>query len=67
MICSYTLDMKKGDKLKVIDNEKIIQTTLEVGVICEFVKSFDNYACVFFDGREMLINKELLIEVEDEI
>ena len=55
--------MKAGDKVRVIDNGKIIQTTLDPGSICEYIKSFDNYACVSFEGREMLINKELLVFV----
>ena len=58
--------MKAGDKLKVIDNEKITQTYMALGSICEYVKSFDNYACVLFNGREYLMNKELLIPVKKE-
>ena len=56
--------MKAGDKLKVIDSEKATQTYIAAGSICEYVKSFDNYACVLFDGREYLMNKHLLVPVK---
>ena len=56
--------MKAGDKLKVIDNGIIVQTTLPVDSICTYIKSFDNYACVSFGDREVLINKVLLVLTE---
>jgi len=58
--------MKAGDKLKVIDSEKVTQTYIATGSICEYMKSFDNYACVLFDGREYLMNKKLLVPVKKE-
>lgn len=56
--------MKAGDKLKVIDNGVIIQTTLPVDSVCVYIKSFDNYACVSCGDREVLINKELLVSAD---
>ena len=56
--------MKNGDKVTVIDNGLIVQTTLPVGAACIYIKSFDIYACVSFQDREVLINKELLISVD---
>tara|TARA_Y100000034_G_C6819047_1_gene368698 strand:- start:52 stop:270 length:219 start_codon:yes stop_codon:yes gene_type:complete len=58
--------MKAGDKLKVIDDEKITQTYINSGSTCEYVKSFDNYACVLFNGCEYLVNKKLLVPVKKE-
>ena len=57
--------MKVGDKFKVIDHDKITQTYMRSGSICEFVKSFDSYACVRFEGREYLMNKQLLVSTEE--
>ena len=59
--------MKAGDKLKVIGDEKISQTYISTGSICEYLRGFDNYACVLFNGREYLMNKKLLVPVEKEI
>jgi len=56
--------MKSGDKVEVIDNGMIVQTTLPVGAVCVYIKSFDIYACVSFQDREVLINKELLVLIE---
>lgn len=56
--------MKSGDRVKVIDNGLIVQTTLPAGAVCLYIKSFDIYACVSFQTREVLINKELLVLVE---
>jgi len=58
--------MKAGDKFRVIDNEKVTQTYMASGSICEYIKSFDNYACVLFNGREYLMNKKLLVPVKKE-
>ena len=56
--------MKVGTKLKVIEKKPFTQSYLPVGTICEFVRSFENYTCVRFEGREMLINKHLLAPAE---
>ena len=56
--------MKAGDKLKVIDNEEIKQTTLPIGAVCIFVKSFDIYACVSYQSKEVLMNKVLLVPAD---
>ena len=56
--------MKSGTKLKVVEKETSTQSYLPVGTICEFVRSFENYMCVRFEGREMLINKSLLVPVK---
>jgi hypothetical protein len=56
--------MKSNASVKVIDNGLIVQTTLPVGAVCVYIKSFDIYACVSYQGREVLINKELLVLVE---
>lgn len=56
--------MKSNASVKVIDNGLIVQTTLPVGAVCVYIKSFDIYACVSFQGREVLINKELLTPVD---
>ena len=56
--------MNSGDKVEVIDNGLIVQTALPIGAACIYIKSFDIYACVSFLGREVLINKELLISVD---
>jgi hypothetical protein len=58
--------MKTGDKLTVIDNDQDTQTYIEPGSVCEFIKSYDIYACVLFDGREVLVNKSLLIPAEQD-
>mgnify|MGYP003152499181 CR=1 FL=1 len=55
--------MKKGDKLKIID-DGVRQTTIPVGEICTYIKAFENYVCVFFDGREMLVNKNIVKPVD---
>ena len=52
--------MKTGDKLKVLGSDQIKQAYVKPGSICEFIKNFDVYACVLFEGREFLINKALL-------
>lgn len=56
--------MKTGDKLRVIENEELNQTTIPTDAICVFIKSFDNYACVSYEGREALINKVFLIPTD---
>lgn len=53
--------MKPGTKLKVVDRQGTTQSYLPVGTICEFVRSFENYMCVRFEEREMLINRRLLV------
>ena len=58
--------MKAGDKLEVIDHIDIKQSYIGPGSICEFVKSFDCYACVRFEEREYLMNKRLLVPVKEE-
>ena len=57
--------MKRGDKCTVIDRSEIIQSYIPVGSVCEFIKSFDNYACVRFEGREYLMNKKLLVPINE--
>jgi len=57
--------MVTNDKLKVIDRKGFTQSYLPVGTVCEFVKSFDSHTCVRFEGREILINKNLLIPIID--
>ena len=64
---SYQKDynMKAGTKLRVMRNGDISQCYIPWGEICEFVKSYENYICVRFRGEEMLINKELLVEIDE--
>ena len=52
--------MKRGDKLIVIDHTEITQTYIPVGSVCEFIKTFDAYACVLFNSHEYLLNKKVL-------
>ena len=58
-------NMKAGTKLRVMRNGDISQCYIPWGQICEFVKSYENYICVRFKGEEMLINKDLLVEVDE--
>ena len=54
--------MKVGDKLTVVKNSDIPQSYIPWGEVCEYVATFDIWICVLYDGREMLINKQLLVE-----
>lgn len=56
--------MKVGTKLVVMRNGEISQCYIPWGHICEYVRSYDQYICVLYAGKEMLINKNLLKEVE---
>ena len=57
--------MKLGEKLILRRNGDISQSYMPWGAICEFVKSFDQYICVSYEEREFLINKDLLIILEE--
>jgi len=57
--------VKRGDKCTVIDHSEITQSYIPVGSVCEFIKTFDSYACVLFSGREYLLNKQLLEHVSE--
>ena len=57
--------MKLGEKLVLRRNGDISQSYMPWGAICEFVKSFDQYICVSYDEREFLINKDLLVILEE--
>ncbi len=52
--------MKPGDKLKVIEVEGLSQSYIEPGEVCEYIKTFENYYCVRYKDREMLLNKLFL-------
>ena len=52
--------MKKGEKVKIIPHPFITQGYIAEGCVCEYVTSFDNYACVKFRGTEWLVRKELI-------
>ncbi len=54
--------MKKGTKLVVTRSGDISQCYIPWGDICEYVKTYDQYICVLYNGKEMLINKRLLKE-----
>ena len=58
--------MKLGDKLKVVRSEGISQCYIPYGHECEFIKAFDAYYCVRYEGEEMLINKHLLVNCIEE-
>jgi hypothetical protein len=57
--------MKAGDKLVVVKNKDISQSYIPWGSTCEYVATFDVWICVLYDGREMLINKYLLVRNEE--
>jgi len=58
--------MKTGDRLKVMRSGDITQSYVPWGSICEYVAGFDRYVCVAYQGKEFLINRELLVEAPDE-
>ena len=58
--------MKAGDKLRVMRSGNISQTYVPWGSTCEYVATFDAYVCVSYKGQEYLINKNLLVELNDE-
>ena len=58
--------MKVGDKLRVMRSGNISQTYVPWGSTCEYVTAFDVYVCVSYKGQEYLINKNLLVELNDE-
>ena len=55
--------MRPGDKLKVIEVEGLSQSYIEPGEICEYIKTFENYYCVDYKGRQVLLNKLALSPV----
>ncbi len=57
--------MKVGDKLIVVKNKDISQSYIPWGSTCEYIATFDVWLCVLYDGREMLINKHLLVRSEE--
>ena len=58
--------MKKGNKLTVIQCEGMTQSYIPVGNECVYIKTYDAYACVFYDGKEMLVNKSQLAVKEEQ-
>ncbi len=57
--------MKVGDKLIVVKNGDISQSYIPWGNACEYVATFDTWVCVLYDGKEMLINKHLLVRASE--
>ena len=54
--------MKPGDKLIVVKSGDVTQGYIPWGSTCEYVATFEAWICVLYDGKEMLINKQLLVE-----
>jgi hypothetical protein len=57
--------MQVGDKLVAVEKENVTQSYIPYGCICEYVATFDRYFCVLYEGREVLINKQLLAPVAE--
>ncbi len=55
------MSVKPGDKLKVVDAPGMSQTYMKEGSICEYIKTYENYYCVLFEGCEYLMNKNMLV------
>tara|TARA_R100000152_G_C6700887_1_gene130440 strand:+ start:373 stop:555 length:183 start_codon:yes stop_codon:yes gene_type:complete len=57
--------MNPGDKLILVKKEGTSQSYLPYGSICSFICSFDVYICLEHQGKEMLIHKDLLEQLDD--
>jgi hypothetical protein len=55
--------VKVGDKLVVTRKGNISQCYIPWGAVCEYIKLYETWVCVAYDGKEMLINKELLVKL----
>ena len=57
--------MKVGDKIRVMKSGDLTQSYVPWGAVCEYVKTFDMYACVAYEGKEYLINRELITQIAE--
>ena len=57
--------MEKGDILRVVRCEGETQCYIPWGHTCECVKTFPDYVCVRYKGREVLMSRKVLELVSD--
>ncbi len=63
---SAEFKMQKGDKVQIMRNGDISQSYVPWGSYCRFISIYDRYVCVEYDNEEMLIHKDLVVELKNE-
>ena len=58
--------MKVGDKIRVMKSGDLTQSYVPWGAVCEYVKTFDMYACIAYQGKEYLITRELITQIAEQ-
>tara|TARA_A100001391_G_scaffold110000_1_gene73885 strand:+ start:359 stop:547 length:189 start_codon:yes stop_codon:yes gene_type:complete len=57
--------MQKGDKVQIMRSGDISQSYVPWGAYCRFISIYDRYVCVEYKNKELLIHKDLVVELKN--